>query len=309
MTTIRQLRFLVAIANELNFSRAAEKCHVTQPTLSAGMKELEAQLGVMLVERTRRSVRLTTAGEEITERARRVLADVAEIETLAAHHGGEFTGNLRLGAIPTVGPYLVPHALPLLRARYPDLKLFLREELTDTLVSGVEEGRLDLALVALPQDVGTLQVEPLFDDDYALATPPDHALARREGLTGEDLAAHSLMLLERGHCLQRHALSALPSAELHEDESFSATSLPTLVSMVEEGLGITLLPRLAIDAGAAEGHAVALTEIPAACPRQVVLIWRRTSPHVKRFKALARILRDTRQAMTRRAWPGTPEQG
>jgi len=301
MTTIRQLRFLVAIANEMNFSRAAGKCHVTQPTLSAGLKELEAQLGVMLVERTRRSVRLTGAGEEIAERARRVLADIAEIEALAAHHGGEFTGSLRLGAIPTIGPYLVPYALPLLRARYPDLKLFLREELTDTLVSGVEEGRLDLALVALPHDVGSLQIEPLFDDGYALATAADHVLAGRKGLTGQDLADHSLMLLERGHCLQRHALSALPGGDLHEDESFSATSLPTLVSMVEEGLGITLLPRLAIDAGAAEGHAIALTEIPAACPRQVVLAWRKTSPHVKRFKVLARILRETRQAMKHRA--------
>ena len=301
MTTIRQLRFLVAVANELNFSRAAEKCHVTQPTLSAGLKELETQLGVMLVERTRRSVRMTSAGDEITERARRILADIAEIEALAAYHGGAFTGSLRLGAIPTVGPYLVPHALPLLRARYPDLKLFLREELTDTLVSGVEEGRLDLALVALPHDVGSLQVEPLFEDGYALATPPDHMLAGRKDLTGQELAEHSLMLLERGHCLQRHALSALPSGELHEDESFSATSLPTLVSMVEEGLGITLLPRLAIDAGAAEGHAIALTEIPAACPRQVVLAWRKSSPHVKRFMAVAKILREARQAIKHRA--------
>lgn len=301
MTTIRQLSFLVAVANELNFSRAAEKCHVTQPTLSAGLKELEGQLGIMLVERTRRSVQLTDTGAEITERARRILADVAEIESLAAQHGDAFTGTLRLGAIPTVGPYLVPHALPLLRTRYPELKMFLREELTETLVSGVEEGRLDLALVALPHDLGSLQVEPLFDDGYALATPPGHALAGRGALESADLAEHSLMLLERGHCLQRHALSALPGGKLQEDESFSATSLPTLVSMVEEGLGITLLPRLAIDAGAAEGHDIALTEIPGVCPRQVVLAWRKTSPHVKRFRVLARILCETRQMMQARA--------
>lgn len=300
MTTLRQLRFLVAVANELNFSHAAEKCHVTQPTLSAGLKELETQLGVLLVERTRRKVQLTRAGDEITARARRVLADIAEIEALAAHHGGAFTGSLRLGAIPTIGPYLVPHALPLLRARYPDLRVFLREELTDTLISGVEEGRLDVALVALPHDVGTLTTELLFEDSYALATAPGHPLAGRKGLTGPQLGEHSLMLLERGHCLQRHALSALPGGDLHEDESFSATSLPTLVSMLEEGLGITLLPRLAIDAGAAEGHAITLTEIPAACPRQVVLAWRKTSPHVKRFRVLARIMRETRQAMTDR---------
>ena len=291
MTTLRQLRFLVAVADTLNFTRAAELCHVTQPTLSAGVKELEDLLGVTLAERSKRRVMLTPVGEDLVRRARIVLNDVADIEALARAEAGIGQGDLRLGAIPTVGPFLVPRALPMLRATWPDLRLFLREELTESLLEGLAEGRLDLIIIALPHDIGTIETELLFEDGYQLATPVGHSLAGRTDVTGELLAGASLLLLEKGHCLQRHALEAYAGMRSPPGDAFAATSLPTLLSMVEEGLGITLLPQLAIDAGIARGHLVDLTPLPRACPRRVVLCWRRTSPHAARFRRIAEVLR------------------
>jgi LysR family hydrogen peroxide-inducible transcriptional activator len=297
MTTLRQLRFLVALSDTLNFSRAAELCHVTQPTLSAGIKELEDRLGVTLAERSKRSVMLTPLGVEMVRRARVVLNDVADIEALAHAQAGTLQGDLRLGAIPTVGPFLVPRALPLLRKAWPDQRLFLREELTESLVAGLVEGRLDLILVALPHAIGNIETELLFDDGYQLATPLGHALSAGTNVTGAKLAAASLLLLEKGHCLQRHALEAYAEMGTPPGDAFAATSLPTLISMVEEGLGITLLPQLAVDAGIARGHAIALTPLPDAFPRRVVLGWRATSPHAARFRKIAALFREARATL------------
>jgi len=297
MTTLRQLRFLVALSETLNFSRAAEMCHVTQPTLSSGLKELEEQLGITLAERSKRAVMMTPLGTEIVRRARVVLNDVADIEALAHGHAGTVRGDLRLGAIPTVGPFLVPRALPLLRQAWPDQRLFLREELTESLVTGLAEGRLDLIIVALPHPIGAFETELLFEDGYELATPVGHALSGKADVSGAALADASLLLLEKGHCLQRHALEAYAELGTPPGDAFAATSLPTLISMVEEGLGITLLPQLAVDAGIARGHAVALTPLPNACPRRVVLAWRATSPHTQRFRDIAALLRQARQSL------------
>lgn len=292
--TLRQLRFLVALADELNFSRAAESCLVTQPTLSSALKEMEDVLGVTLAERTKRSVLLTPTGHEIAERARTILADVKEIDELAARQRGHLRGYLRFGAIPTVGPFLIPKALPLLRAAYPDLRLYLREELTESLIAGLAAGRLDLILIALPHDTGPIEMETLFEDGYQLATPADHPLAARKTVSGKDLKGASLLLLEKGHCLQRHALSSFPDIGLSQDDSFAATSLTTLTAMVAEGMGITLLPQLAVDAGALRNNDVALLPLPGARPRQVVLAWRKTSPHGADFRAFAEIFRTAR---------------
>lgn len=294
MPSLRQLRFLAALADTLNFSRAAELCHVTQPTLSTGLKELEGRLGVALAERTRQSVMLTPAGEDIAARARRVLAEVKDIEAAAHQHSGAFQGKVRLGAIPTLGPFLLPRALPQIRRTWPELQIFLREELTDSLAAGLAAGRLDLILVARPYDLGDAVVEPLFQDGYQLAVSGKHALAAKGKAVPEDLSRTPLLLLERGHCLQRHALSAFPGIPLYADDTFAATSLPTLISMVEEGLGITLLPDLAVDAGATRGHDVALLPLPGACPREVVLAWRPGSPHAAAFRQIAALFRDVR---------------
>lgn len=294
MVTLRQLRFLVALADSLNFSRAAEACFVTQPTLSAGIKELEDRLGAQLVERTRRSVLLTPLGEEIAARGRKMLLDAEEIETLARAHGNPEEGDLRLGAIPTIGPYLIPRALPAIRDRYPGLRLYLREEITESLIDGLNAGRLDVILIALPFETGSLELLPLFDDGYQLASPPDWPVPTA---TGADAIAQGgqLMLLESGHCLQRHALQAYPDRVLSRDEDFAATSLPTLIAMVSEGLGITLLPDLAVDAGIAADGQVRLTPMPDACPRHVVLAWRPNSARAEVFRQIGELLKTTRK--------------
>lgn len=294
MITLRHLQFLVAIADHLNFSRAAEACFVTQPTLSAGLKELEDRLGVSLVERTRRSVMLTPLGEEIVVRGRGILTDVEDLEGLARAHSNPLQGDLRLGTIPTIGPFLIPKALPILRTAFPELRFFLREELTDSLIDGLNSGRLDLILVALPYETGSLEIACLFEDGYELASPPQWPAPSG---TGSDVldGQQRLMLLEKGHCLQRHALMAYPGKLSTQEDDFAATSLATLVAMVSEGLGVTLLPKLAINAGIAGRKQVHLTDLPDACPRQVVLAWRTGSARAELFQKLAQIFRESHQ--------------
>jgi LysR family hydrogen peroxide-inducible transcriptional activator len=298
--SLRQLRFLSALADELHFGRAAAACNVTQSTLSSGLKDLEATLGVTLAERGNRHVILTPIGEEIAARARRLLAGAEDIAQLAARHSGLLTGDLRLGAIPTLGPYLIPAALARLRRAHPDLRLYLREELTESLLAGVRAGRLDAALIALPFETGELVTQQLFDDGYQLAAPRGHDLAAAQALDGRELAAQSLLLLERGHCLQGHALQAIPEVSLPADDTFAATSLSTLLAMVQEGIGLTLIPQLAIDAGIAGAHDVALVPLERTCPRHVVLAWRPTSPRRADFEALAQVFRDARADVARR---------
>lgn len=295
MTTLRQLRFLVALSDTLSFSRAAEVCHVTQSTLSAGLKELELDLGVQLAERTRQSVLMTPIGAEIATRSRAVLADVAEIENLAREEAGQGTRSLRLGAIPTVGPFVMPHALPLIRKALPGTDIYLREDLTAPLLDQLADGRLDLVLMALPHEVPReVHTEPLFEEGYKLATPRDHPLANRSSVEGAELAGRKLLLLERGHCLQRHALSAFPGVPLTDDGAFAATSLATLVAMVEQGLGLTLLPDLAVAAGAARGSDIAFTDLPGARSREIVLAWRRTAARVDVFHTVGRAIVEAR---------------
>jgi len=281
------MRYLTAVAETLNFSRAAELCFVTQPTLSAGIKELEDRLGVQLIERTRQSVLLTPVGEDITARAQRLLLDASEIETLARAHQNPFEGDLKLGSIPTIGPYLLPHNLPAIRKAYPDLRVYMREEMTESLIEGLNTGRLDLILIALPFETGALEILPLFKDGYQLATPADWPVPRDIELLTQ---GGQLMLLEKGHCLQRHALEAYPERILSVQDSFSATSLTTLIAMVSEGLGVTLLPNLAVSAGVVGGSDVRLTPLPDACPRQVVLAWRPGSARDQLFRKLGNLL-------------------
>jgi LysR family hydrogen peroxide-inducible transcriptional activator len=298
MTTLRQLRFLVALSDTQNFSRAAELSNVTQSTLSSGLKELEARLGVKVAERTTHSVLMTPEGIDLAARARDILTRVKDFEDVAKQAAQAGVTRLRLGVIPTVGPYLLPRALPRIRETLPGVRLYLREELTDTLVSGLVEGRLDLILIALPHDLPSqLETELLFEDGYSLAAPRGHPLANLETVEGADLAGRELLLLERGHCLQKHALSSVPGLALEEDKSFSATSLPTLVSMVEEGIGVTLLPGVATDAGLTKGHELHLSRLAGAKPRRVVLAWRHSTAQTSVFRQIADILRDTRASL------------
>lgn len=296
LPSLRQLTFLVALAEELHFSNAAKRCNVTQSTLSAGLKELEAILGVSLAERSKRTVIMTPIGQKIADRARLLLADAHELSRLAAEQASPMAGDIHLGVIPTISPFLLPRFLPRLRKTYPDHKLYLREELTEPLLDGLKVGRLDAALIALPHDIGDLESLPLFEDGYHLITPKNHPLACKHSAGIDDLRERHLMLLEKGHCLQQHALSAFPGL-MHKDRAFDATSLPTLIAMVEEGLGSTLIPDLALDAGLIKGHAVAAIALPEALPRSIALVWRRTTKRKEDFLLLADLIQKARQSL------------
>jgi LysR family transcriptional regulator, hydrogen peroxide-inducible genes activator len=252
LPSLRQLRYLVALAEKLNFRAAAEACFVTQSTLSAGIKELESGLGVQLVERDKRSVRLTRSGEEAVSRARRLIAQAADlVETVRAARA-PLSGELRLGAIPTIAPFLLPHALPGLRKRYPQLRLFLREDQTARLLEQVRGAELDAALIALPYDTGELEVRELFRDDFQFVARRDHPLAARSKVPVERLQLSEIILLEEGHCLREHAMQACGKTE-RRHSGIEATSLPTLLQMVEGGLGVTLLPETALRADILQG--------------------------------------------------------
>jgi len=296
MTTLRQLRFLVALDDAQNFSRASELCHVTQSTLSTGLKELEERLGVQVAERTKQSVMMTPVGKDLAERARHILSEVQDFEDRAVVETAARASKIRFGAIPTVGPYLMPRAMPLLREHLPKTKFYLREELTDQLLNGLLEGRLDLLLIALPHALPPqVETETLFADGYCLATPKDHPLGNRASVGAQDLKGRALLLLDKGHCLQRHALSSFSGIGLDEDESFSATSLSTLVAMVEEDLGITLLPKLAVEGGISHGHRLHLGDVEGAIPREVALAWRKSSANTDIYREVGSCLRKARE--------------
>jgi len=255
-------------------------------------------LGVQVAERTKHNVMMSPVGRELAERARGILSEVQDFEDRAARESAVGTSNIRLGTIPTVGPYLMPRAMPLLRRHLPDTKFYLREELTDQLVEGLMDGRLDLLLLALPHPLPPqIETEILFSDGYYLATPSDHPLGNRDTVGADDLADRHLLLLQKGHCLQRHALSSFSGINLDEDESFSATSLSTLVAMVEEDLGITLLPKLAVDAGISKTHHLHLGDVEGAIPRDVALAWRKSSANADTYRAVGDCLKTAREQL------------
>ena len=244
--SLRALGYLVALAETRHFGKAAELCFVSQPTLSAQIKKMEEQLGVQLVERGQ-SVRLTEVGERIVERARRIIADARDIEEMARTVQDPLCGELRVGLIPTVGPYLLPHIAAPLRARFPRLKLLLLEHQTQRLVALLKDGELDMAILALPLPAERLATRVLYAERFQVALPDGHALARRKRLSLEDLDGETLLLLEEGHCLRDQALEACSLARVREAPDFRATSLETLRQMVASGIGITLLPNLAAE--------------------------------------------------------------
>lgn len=293
LPTLKQLRYLMALAEEEHFSRAARRSFVTQSTLSAGIKELEEILGAKLVERTKRSVMLTTLGEEITIRAREILRQVAEIAELAAAGREPLTGVLRFGVIPTIGPFLLPRVMPELRERYPELKLYLREEQTRRLLDLLGKGQLDVVLIALPYEMQGVETLFLADDPFLAALPRSHPLNARGSLSSDELDPSMLLLLEDGHCLHDHALSACRLEQSAIRQGFEATSLHTLVQMVEFGLGITLLPRIAIDGGVLSGTSIEVRPLEGPdVSRQIGLVWRRTSGREQEFRLLGESLKD-----------------
>jgi LysR family hydrogen peroxide-inducible transcriptional activator len=297
LPTLRQLQYLKLLAQQGSFGRAAEAAHVTQPTLSAGIQELERTLGAPVVDRARSGVILTAVGEEALRRATVILNEAEELVEAAKNAGQPLTGRFRLGVIPTVAPFLLPRALPLLRQRFPKLRLFLREDLTHRLIAALKGGQLDAALIALPYDVGGLDWAHVSDDELLAAVPANHPLAAESVATPEALEKEGLILLEDGHCLREHALAACglrPPRTPPGEESFAATSLPTLVQMVGSGLGVTFLPAMAVEAGLARDAPVAVRPIDAQDPRrEIVVAWRAGSNRSVEGKLLSETLRST----------------
>lgn len=293
LPTLRQLKFLVTLAEHGNFSRAAEAAHVTQPTLSAGIKELETTLGATLVERGARGATLTPAGEAAAERARIVLTEAEDLVHATRAAGEPLSGPFRLGVIPTIAPFLLPRVLPALRTSFPQLELFLREDLTHRLLGGLKDRRLDAALIALPYAEPGIETISLMEDEFLFAAHPDHRLAKVNRLTPDMLADEKLLLLEDGHCLRDHALSICgggpggPHSEQVRSD-FAATSLHTLVQMVKSGLGATLLPKLALDAGLADRLDLAVRPFdPPVAGRAIGMAWRKGSARGEEAKQLA----------------------
>ena len=291
LPSLRQLGYLVELADRLNFRAAAEAQFVTQSTLSAGIKELETVLGVQLVERTKRSVRMTAVGEDVVARARGLLAAATDLAETARSAAAPLTGTLRLGAIPTIAPYLLPEVLPPLRRAHPGLRLFLREDLTGHLIERLRAGSLDAALIALPYDTGDLHARELFKDEFWFVAREDDPAAKEKEITLRKLVPGEILLLEEGHCLRDHAISACGPRRGAWEAKVEATSLYTLIQMVEGGLGVTLLPEITLKAGLLKGTKLVARPFASPAPsRTLALVTRRTSPRVRDVELLAEFI-------------------
>jgi LysR family hydrogen peroxide-inducible transcriptional activator len=293
MPTLKQLQYLVALKEHGHFGKAADSCFVTQSTLSAGIRELESLIGITLVERTRRVVRFTALGDRIVEKAHRVLREAEELAAIAEASGKPLTGELRMSVIPTIAPFLLPHLLPKLRAERPELKLYLREETTQAAIESLRHGNVDCVLLALPFPTGELDSEFLFQDRLYVAFPRDDPRDPPEWIAPEMIDETKLLLLEDGHCLKDHALAACNRPEIRASAMMMGTSLHTLVQMVDNGLGMTIMPEMAI-AGGILNH-TQITARPLRSERShrdIALVWRKNSPREKEFRLLAELLRD-----------------
>ncbi|MGK2926365.1 MAG: LysR substrate-binding domain-containing protein [Lysobacterales bacterium] len=289
---LRALQYFVKLADLRHFSKAAEACFVSQPTLSTQIKKLEEELGVQLVERSPKMIMLTPVGEEIAARARLVLRDVEQIRTLARRSSNPAEGVLRLGLFPTLAPYYLPHVVPGIRRLYPSLRLQLAEEKTEEILRMLRHGLLDAALLALPVAREGMEVEILFEEPFVLALPGDHALVERPAVTMADLEGAELLLLEEGHCLRDHALEVCALADAHERVDFHATSMETLRQMVAADVGITLMPLLAVRPPIAETDNVVIRHFaPPAPTRTIAMVWRSSSALSTFLRELSECLR------------------
>ena len=291
LPSLRHLWHLRALHDQGHFGRAAEACHVTQSTLSASIKELEGVLETTLVDRSKRRVVFTPVGLETVERARRIIKEVEDLTSFTTGSREPLSGTLRMGTIPTIGPFLLPRVLPSLRLAYSCLRLYLVEDLTERLIQSLHRGELDVVLLALPYDCGAVETVTLFEDPFVVGLPREHLLAKETRVKPERLWHENLLLLKDGHCLRDHALAVCRLADRRLTEGFEATSLTTLVQMVDNGLGTTLLPSLAVDAGLLLGTNVVTRPLFADEPaRKIGLVWRRATGRRSEFRLLAKEL-------------------
>ena len=287
LPTLKQLQYLVALREHGHFGKAASACYVTQSTLSAGMRELETVLGVTLVERTRRVVRFTALGDKVADKAVRILREAEELAEVARAEGQPLHGELRMGVIPTIAPFLLPAMLPRLRDKWPSLKLYLREEASQAACEALHRGQLDCVLLALPFACGDVDFAALLHDPLFVAFPHGEA-PQGEAVDVAAIDENRILLLEDGHCLKDHALSACNRPDLRAHATMMGTSLHTLVQMVDNGLGVTFVPAMAIDAGILEGTRIDARPLRSEHGfRQIALVWRRASPREQEFRLLA----------------------
>ena len=291
--TLKQLKYLSAVAEHGHFGNAAKACHVSQSTLSAGILELEEALGASLVERNNRQVILTTLGLEVVERAEGILLDVEDLMALCDASSEPFSGKMRLGVIPTVAPYVLPGLLKKLRREHPDFQLFIREDLSGHLIDSLQHGELDVLLLALPYPAEKVETMQLFEDEFLFACPKSHPLAGKKQLSTADLRSQDLLLLEDGHCLREHALEACKLKDSEVNIPYQATSLNTIVQMVANGIGVTLLPRMAEDSRILVGTDVQTRSFKEQnVSRAIGLMWRSKTPRRAEFTMLGQFIVD-----------------
>ncbi len=289
--TIRQLRYLVAVAEHRHFSKAAEACFVTQSTLSTAIRELEQQLGVMIFERNRKSVLITPVGEKLLARAQTILGEVEDFVSLARAEKGSLTGEIRLGVIPTIGPFLLPKMLGELRQTYGKLRFYLKEEISSRLAVMLTRGQLDVLILAFPYPLRDVETMTLFEDEFLLCMPSGHALEKLQSVRQKQLRGEALLLLEEGHCLRDHALEACELQSAETNLVYQGTSLHTLVQMVAGGLGLTLLPAMAV-----AGDVLGDTNLPLRrfssekVARRIGMAWRKSDPRRDEYRILAEFI-------------------
>ena len=275
----RALQYFVKLAELKHFSNAATACFVSQPTLSTQIQKLEDELGVTLVERAPRQIMLTPIGEDIAHRARHVLRDIEHIKDAARRSKDPETGTIKLGIFPTLAPYLLPHVIPVICQRYPELRLQLAEEKTEDIVNMLDQGRLDAGLLALPIEEHGMEMEILFEEPFVTAMPVSHPLTEKQFINLSDLEGEELLLLEEGHCLRQHALAVCALTGAHERLDFHATSMETLRQMVAANAGVTLMPVLSVKPPIASTDTIALRPFASPAPsRTIALVWRSSSP-------------------------------
>ena len=292
LPTIKQLQYLVALHETGHFGRAADASFVSQSTLSAGIRELESLLGVTLVERSRRVVRFTPLGDQVVAKAKRLLREAEELADLVQAAGKPLSGQLRMSVIPTIAPFVLPRFLPRIKSERPDLQLMLREETSQDAIESLQHGRTDCVLLALPFDTGDVEIERIGDDRLYVAFPKDDPRDPPATIPPDMIDQGRLLLLEDGHCLRDHALAACNRSELRASASMIGTSLHTLVQMVDNDLGLTMLPEMAVEAGILNGTEVVARPVESdTAKREIVLVWRKNSPREADFRLMAEELR------------------
>ena len=296
LPTVKQLRYFVALEHLEHFGKAAEACFVSQSAFSTAIRELETVLQVQLVDRTNKNVTVTHVGRQIAAEARRCLRDLENLVEIARSNQAPLTGDLRVGIIPTIAPFLLPKIVPELRQQFPRLRIYLTEDITQRIYDKLMNGELDLIILALPYALRSVEVLPLFKDEFYLACREDTQHTRPKRYIFDELNPESILLLEDGHCLRDHTLSACQLQDVNKISRFTASSILTLVQMVDSDLGISYLPQMVKGSTLLAGTHVKLWELPEESYREIGFAWRRGSAREAEFRKLGQFIQNLWQS-------------